>query len=411
MSKNNSDFFKEKKIWSEVKDSLLGCYLEPYFSKIFYTRCPVLYIDCFAGKGKFDDGKSGSPLIALQSLENSISKFQGPHEMPRVSMKFIELNHSEPLKENLPNQHRERCEVICGKFEEHIKPILQKAKAGNPKLNVFLYIDPYGVKALNAALFDSLAKSFNTAELLINLNSFGFIREACRVMKYAFREKEADVFSDLEEYSPSIMNSVQELNEIIGNDSWRATMERYNRNEIDCYQAEKEVSHQFKTRLRETYDYVLDMPIALKKGNHPKYRMVYATNHPKGCILMADNIVQRTDYLVNDIQNAGQLSFLPQTAENVFVSEDVLVSNIKQLFNGISNFIHLDNFLAGFYNEFGVLCKSSNLTSILKTLETSRYIVVERNPSISPKTKKPLNFWAEKKGQEVKMRRNPLWKQ
>lgn len=69
MSKDNRDFFVQKKIWSVVKDELLRCYLVPYFNKIFLTRKPILYVDCFAGKGKFDDGNDGSPLVALKCLE------------------------------------------------------------------------------------------------------------------------------------------------------------------------------------------------------------------------------------------------------------------------------------------------------------------------------------------------------
>lgn len=41
MSKDNSNFFKEKKVWSAVKDELLRCYLVPYFEKLFRTR--ILY--------------------------------------------------------------------------------------------------------------------------------------------------------------------------------------------------------------------------------------------------------------------------------------------------------------------------------------------------------------------------------
>jgi len=74
MPKDNRGFFEKKRIWSEVKDELLGCYLVPYFSKILNLGIPILYIDCFAGKGKFEDGKNGSPLVALQSLESSLSQ-------------------------------------------------------------------------------------------------------------------------------------------------------------------------------------------------------------------------------------------------------------------------------------------------------------------------------------------------
>ena len=143
MPKDNSNFFKHKKIWSEVKDELLGCYMVPYFNKILSMGNPILYVDCFAGKGKFDDGKLGSPLTALQSLDKSIEAYHGRHPMPTVGMKFIELNHYQDLDANIPPQHRGRCEVIGGKFEDHIKPILQNALSLNRTLNVFLYVDPY----------------------------------------------------------------------------------------------------------------------------------------------------------------------------------------------------------------------------------------------------------------------------
>ena len=52
MSKRNDDFFTNKKKWSETKDTLLGCYLKPYFEKIKYRKNPICYIDAFAGKGK-----------------------------------------------------------------------------------------------------------------------------------------------------------------------------------------------------------------------------------------------------------------------------------------------------------------------------------------------------------------------
>ncbi|MFC2638325.1 MAG: hypothetical protein ACFN0X_05345 [Mitsuokella sp.] len=74
MAKKNDDFFVEKKPWSKVKDELLGCYLKPYVAKILHTRKPLAYVDCFAGKGKFDDGNPGSPLIALDVFSVAYKK-------------------------------------------------------------------------------------------------------------------------------------------------------------------------------------------------------------------------------------------------------------------------------------------------------------------------------------------------
>ena len=47
MPKDNRNFFEKKKDWSEIKDTLLGAYLKPYFQKILRTRHPVFYVDCF----------------------------------------------------------------------------------------------------------------------------------------------------------------------------------------------------------------------------------------------------------------------------------------------------------------------------------------------------------------------------
>ncbi len=414
MSKDNRGFFKKKKIWSEVKDELLGCYLVPYFNKVMSMGNPILYVDCFAGKGKFDDGKNGSPLTALESLDKSIAQWQTAHprgrSKPQVCMRFIELNHAKDLVANLVGQPSGRCEVIDGKFEDSIIPLLQKEINRYRNLNVFLYIDPYGVKVLDAALFDALSIVFNTAELLINLNSFGFIREACRVMKVAFREKEEDIFRDIEEYDSSVMDSIDELNAIAGGGYWQSIITDYNNNKIDCYQAEKEFARQYKLRLRQKYTYVLDMPIRLKAGQHPKYRMMHTTNHPDGCTLMADNIAKRTDRLVIEIQSGGQLSLLPQTADNEMIDDSLLECRVRDLLSRTTEFTRLNKFLADFYNEYGVLCDLSRLSSgrsgsILKTFEKSGEIQVVRKPAVTEKGK-PSKFWQESKGNTLMLKRS-----
>ena len=410
MSKDNREFFKKKKIWSEVKDELLGCYLVPYFNKILSINTPILYVDCFAGKGRFDDGKKGSPLIALESLEKSINQTRYGKALPQIYMRFIELNHGKELEANLSGQQFGSSRVIPGKFEDTIIPLLQKAKAQNRNMNVFLYVDPYGVKALNASLFGMLPELFNTAEILINLNSFGFIREACRVMKVFFREQEDEIFSDLEEYDTSVLDSVEQLNTIAGGDYWKSIVADYSSNSIDCYTAEKLFAEQYKLQLRKNYKYVLDMPIRLKAGQHPKYRMVHATNHPDGCLLMADNIAKRTDHLVIDVQNKGQISLFMQTSENEIVDESILLSAIRKMLVKTTEYTRLNKFLADFYNENGVLCDLSRLSSgkggsVLKTLEKSNEIQVQRTPAIT-ENGTASKFWQEGRGKTLLLKRS-----
>lgn len=297
MSKNNKDFFKQKKVWSVVKDELLQCYLVPYFNKIFRTRKPVLYVDCFSGPGKFEDGNNGSPLVAFECLDTSLqqtreTKFGAPN--PQVFMRFIDKDYAETLKHNIPEQHIGRTKVVSGTFENNIIKLLSSAINVYKDLNAFLYIDPYGIKALNMELFLQLPDVFSSAELLINLNSFGFIREALRIRKIALRENEEELLSDLDEYEPCVFQSLADLNSIAGGTYWQSIVDMYKSEEINIDEAEKMFADQYKQTLRQKYRFVLDMPIRLHQGNKPKYRMVHATNHPDGCILMADNIFKKS---------------------------------------------------------------------------------------------------------------------
>ncbi|MCH5152540.1 MAG: hypothetical protein J1F68_01070 [Clostridiales bacterium] len=122
MSKNNDDFFKEKKAWSEVKDELLGCYFRPYVQKILHTYKPLVYVDCFAGKGKFDDGKPGSPLIALDIIQNCVSSTT--MDAVDISTNFIDLNYADDLRENLCGY--QYVNIYSGKYEDNILDILKK---------------------------------------------------------------------------------------------------------------------------------------------------------------------------------------------------------------------------------------------------------------------------------------------
>lgn len=66
--RDKRDFFHQKKSWSQIKDSLLSAYLTPYLAKMAHRRNPTLIADCFAGKGRFDDGAPGSPVLICEAV-------------------------------------------------------------------------------------------------------------------------------------------------------------------------------------------------------------------------------------------------------------------------------------------------------------------------------------------------------
>lgn len=194
---------------------MLGCYLRPYIQKVLHTKRPIIYVDCFAGKGKFEDGKPGSPIIALNIFQECIGKTK----MNNWSIKpiFIDLNYAEDLHTNLAEYGA--IDIVSGCYEDKIEKILS-SKAG---CYIFLYIDPYGIKALDFGLFKSFSDpyQFYSIELLINMNSFGFIREGCRVLGVPYED--TTLFEDLVEYESTKLelneNSVEALNNIAGGET------------------------------------------------------------------------------------------------------------------------------------------------------------------------------------------------
>jgi len=146
---HTQDFFRAKKGWSLLKDQIFDYYLEPYIAKILNTGKPLTIVDCFAGKGKFDDGAIGSPLIIARHIEKTlVSKKQNKH----ILGIFIEKKYHQELTNNISHFHN--CTVWPGTFEDNLSKILQL----NPSNNLFVYIDPYGIKSLDFRRFSELKK-------------------------------------------------------------------------------------------------------------------------------------------------------------------------------------------------------------------------------------------------------------
>ncbi len=406
MSKNNNSFFTQKNVWSKIKDDLLEYYLPQYFQKVLMTGRSIYYVDCFAGKGRFDDGEDGSPRIALRIRDTCMQHTQAKN--PKINTCSIDLHYANELHANIADFNENgTSQIVSGKYEEHIESLL-KNKRGT---NVFLYIDPYGIKALDYSLFARFADfGFSSIEMLINVNSFGFFRDACRVMNVDYNQDEAfHDLGDLVEYEPTQVDATRQSEELLisiaGGDYWKAIVKDYKEGKIDGYHAEQRFSNEYKQQLRKKYTYVLDMPICIKSKQHPKYRMIHVSNHEDGCILMADNMCSRSDDLFIEIQSHGQGSLFSTDVQNNLIDEMDIRHKMMKFIASFPNGITADKLIAAFFTEYGVMCKSGTIRDIWKSLETDGKIYVERTPA-QTKTGKPSTFLTEKRsiGQSVMIR-------
>jgi hypothetical protein len=270
---------------------------------------------------------------------------------------------------------------------------------------VFLYIDPYGIKALQCSMFDGFAKGrFNSIELLINMNSFGFIREACHAMGTCFEDKE--IFDDLVEYESTKMDasdkSIKELNDIAGGEYWQSIIASYKKHEINGYEAESQFAEQYCMRLMESYTYVLNMPLRIKKGQRPKYRLIHATNHRDGCLLMVDNIRKRWD-LLQDIQNGGQMQLFTETPENEIIDEGDIRQKTIEHFSQCTNWTSLHDALSIFFMKYGPICTTGDVKKILLQLQKEASLGIMRNPDATINGT-PTKFMSENNKQTVSVR-------
>ncbi|MCI2110852.1 MAG: three-Cys-motif partner protein TcmP [Bacilli bacterium] len=395
MSKKNDDFFVAKKPWSFYKDKLLGCYLVPYFQKIVCSGRPLFYVDCFAGKGKFDDGNPGSPLIAMECLNKA--KSLSKRSYITTTNVFIESEYYDDLKENLADGNYSRCAVIAGKFEDNIEKILKESE----NHNLFVYFDPYGIKALNMKTFLAMGNRKNSnrcsAELLINFNSFGLYRNCCKVLDYTEKETE---LTGLEEYDPTNVGTKEGINAIFGTDRWEGIIEARKANEFTSFEAEKRLTDLFCNQLRGKYGefkYVLSMPIRATNDTQPKYRMIHATNHEEGCIIMAENMFNRSQES-QDERNHGQTCLFERGVEDDPVNMEQIEKQLLEMIPYEST--HFNNILIDFYQKYGVVISKKTLTNFLAKYKKSNLTEELRYPPRTS-TGRESTFYSEKQHEQT----------
>lgn len=154
-------------IWKLEEHSLgkhivLRRYLKAWLPILGTTQGKIVFIDGFAGPGEYVDGEQGSPIIALDALEN--------HHAPitaHVSFLFIEkeADRAQHL-ENLVAPYRERLgdrvtiNVSHATFDQSVSALLSDIVADNKILAPsFVMVDPFGVSQTPMAVIADILKN------------------------------------------------------------------------------------------------------------------------------------------------------------------------------------------------------------------------------------------------------------
>jgi len=168
---------------SKAKIKLLSLYMDRYLNILNQSRytSDVYIYDMFCGKGKYEDGGEGSPVIFLRKVKEIFYQSSGNK---RGASKFhCHFNDKDELKleklrsfiekNNLYNSEIGSLKITSKDYRQMLVETIDELKDLN-KEKAFIFIDPYGYKNIKAEDIRQLLKSENSEVLLFLPTQFMF---------------------------------------------------------------------------------------------------------------------------------------------------------------------------------------------------------------------------------------------
>ena len=247
---SNRDFYAEKKEWSIHKDNILKNYLTQYFPKVIqYSRGLVVVVDCFAGKGKFDDGSEGSPLIIARLAKEYKERFCVNNLCIFSDIKGI---YCRELEENLKKYIEDGIAIVLNSKAEDLISQLVRLPDHYP---LFLYLDPFGLKGLSLEVLSEIFKRSGptSTEVLVNFRFNALMR----------------------------IGDEQWVSDVMGGDWWKGR-------DLSNTEEEKFIVDGYVDLYKENFRYVGYCPILEKPKGKPKYYLIFGSRSYIAIELMND---------------------------------------------------------------------------------------------------------------------------
>jgi len=149
---------------TRTKHEILKRYLDAWLPILGSWAGRIVFIDGFAGPGRYSGGEPGSPVIALQALL-AHPFFQQPRPGREVVFAFIEedLERAAALRDEIDAIKLAtwiKALVLEGAFRDHMTELLNAIEADRQRLApTFAFIDPFGFKGLPMALVARITRN------------------------------------------------------------------------------------------------------------------------------------------------------------------------------------------------------------------------------------------------------------
>jgi three-Cys-motif partner protein len=284
-----------------AKHEILRRYLEAWFPILGSHHQRIVYIDGFAGPGRYRGGELGSPIIALNVAMNHRRTLGGDLVFWFIDEREDRIEHLKAELDGMtiPAQFKVRAEA--GKFHEKVGPVLQSIEVDGAQVApTFAFIDPFGFSGIPFSLIQCFLK-----------------HPRCEV----FITFMVDAFNRFLEHPKDTV--VQHIVDAFGTDEAIRVAEAHG-NRIEMLRA------LYQSRLQQVADYVRYFEMR-DRNDRTQYYLFFATNHERGHLKMKEamwRVDPNGEFRFSDATNPNQLVLFEADTTSI------LVEQLRQEFTG-----------------------------------------------------------------------------
>jgi len=309
------EFFESPRDWSLLKYKILSCYFSQYFPKVNNKfKMAAVVADLFAGRGKFQNGREGSPLILAQQA--------------RIYNERLGLKNKVILAEKIEADRQQLCENLQEYIDSNVVDVIpgDAADAGNllmasikPGIPLFIFFYPFGIKGLSIELLQKILQRAkrDSTELLLNFNHRALPRLAgiCKHLN-----------SDDNKLRKQAVSAKQTADEVFGGDWWLETMsdpaladEEKALHVLDTYSGSYQAAFKWFVKI--------PVPESFLHGGKPKYFLVFGSQSIVALELMNDCVNRaQKELILAEIARQNQHTLFDASDPEQFIPNDFRVS-------------------------------------------------------------------------------------
>jgi three-Cys-motif partner protein len=273
------EFFRTKRSWSNVKDEILGHYIDCYLKTVQRLQRRIIIVDGFSGPGIFGDDTPGSPLIICKSISDNAQGRVG------IACLFADAHpgHRVALERNLAPYIR--AGVSAAPFSDWSAAVARALELG-AGATLFFYLDPYGIKELD---FDMVRQIYErdakkSTEVLINFSFRTFMRMSGN---WSYTDSASEISRRVKE------GKTDTVNRVMGGDYWQGIITDPS---LDKIGREDAVIDAYMERVRQFFPYVYSVPVKERDDTDyhvpadelARYHLIFGTRSPRAVVYMND---------------------------------------------------------------------------------------------------------------------------